>query len=216
MSSKIALFFRESWLLMVSSVFFGGLLAVTNTAWAPKIAQNEINKFNNLARLLLPAAEKFEPLQDNITLELQGGKSVMDFGGGKSIRADVRKGLDASGNCVGWAFVCEGSGFADKIKLVVAADAQFKTLLGFGVLSSNETPGFGDKINIKDGFYQAQFKGVPAGPLTLAKFGDDKKIDSEIIAITGATVTSQSVINILNQFIEPIQKQLTEKKLINP
>jgi FMN-binding domain. len=72
------------------------------------------------------------------------------------------------------------------------------------------------KINIKDGFYQAQFKGVPAGPLTLAKFGDDKKIDSEIIAITGATVTSQSVINILNQFIEPIQKQLTEKKLINP
>jgi hypothetical protein len=91
MSSKIALFFRESWLLMVSSVFFGGLLAVTNTAWAPKIAQNEINKFNNLARLLLPAAEKFEPLQDNITLELQGGKSVMDFGGGKSIRAMFAK-----------------------------------------------------------------------------------------------------------------------------
>ncbi|MBN2511594.1 MAG: FMN-binding protein [Sedimentisphaerales bacterium] len=216
MSSKIALFFRESWLLMISSVFFGGLLAITNTAWAPKIAQNEINKFNNLARLLLPTAEKFEPLQEKITLELKGGKSVMDFGGGKSIEADVRKGLDASGNCVGWAFVCEGSGFADKIKLVVAADAQFKTLLGFGVLNSNETPGFGDKINIKDGFYQAQFKGIPAASLTLSKFGDDKKIDSEIIAITGATVTSQSVLNILNQFVEPIHKQLTENNLIHP
>jgi electron transport complex protein RnfG len=205
MSNNIKLFFRESWLLMVSGVFFGVLLALANAAWAPNIAENEINKFNNLAKALLPAAEKFEPLQDKITIDLSGSKTI---------NADIRKGLDAAGNCVGWAFVCEGSGFADKIKLVMAADAKFETMLGFGVLSSNETPGFGDKITIKDGFYQAQFKGAPAAALTLTKTGDDKKIDGEIVAITGATVTSQSVVNILNQFIMPIKEQLSQKGLI--
>jgi electron transport complex protein RnfG len=190
---------------MVSAVFFGALLAVTNAAWDPKIKQNEINKFNNLAKSLLPTAETFEPLQEKVTL---------DLGRGKTIDADVRKGLDASGNCTGWAFVCEGSGFADKIKLVMAADAKFETLLGFGVLSSNETPGFGDKITVKDGFYQSQFKGAPAAMLTLTKIGNDKKIDSEIVAITGATVTSQSVVNILNQFVVPIKEQLTQKGLL--
>lgn len=205
MSNSIKLFFRESWLLMASAVFFGTLLAVTNAAWAPKIAQNEINKFNDLAKALLPGAEKFEPLQDKI---------VIDLGGGKTAQTDVRKGLDAAGNCVGWAFLAEGSGFADKIRLVVGADAKFETLTGFGVLACNETPGFGDKITIKNGFYQSQYKGVPVGEFKLTKVGDSKKIDNEIVAITGATVSSQAVVNILNTYVVQIKQQLQQKNLI--
>jgi electron transport complex protein RnfG len=206
MSNSVKLFFRESWLLMVSAVFFGTLLAITNAAWDPKIKGNEVNKFNNLAKSLLPAGETFEPLTDKITL---------DLGGGKTITADVRKGMDASGACVGWAFICEGSGFADKIKLVAAADTQFETLLGFGVLSSNETPGFGDKINLTDGPFQPQFRGIPAAALTLNKAGDRTKMDTEIIAITGATVTSQSVVNLFNQYLVPMKEQLSQKGLIS-
>jgi electron transport complex protein RnfG len=205
MLNSIKLFFRESWLLMVSSIFFGAVLAIANAAWEPKIKQNEINKFNSLAKSLLPAAEKFEPVKDTITL---------DLGGGKTIDADVREGLNASGQCVGWAFIAEGSGFADKIKLVVAADAGFDKLFGFGVLRSNETPGFGDKITIKDGFYQSQYKGAPAARFTLTKIGDAKKIDSEIVAITGATVTSGAVVDIMNQFVVPIKDQLAKKGLL--
>jgi electron transport complex protein RnfG len=205
MPNSIKLFFRESWLLMVSAVFFGALLAVTNAAWAPKIAQNEINKFNDLAKALLPGAEKFEPLQDKITL---------DLGGGKTAQADVRKGLDAAGNCIGWAFVAEGSGFADKIKLVVTTDAGFTTLNGFGVQQCSETPGFGDKITIKNGFYQSQYKQAPAGKFTLTKIGDSKKIDNEIVAITGATVTSQAVVNIMSTYVVQIKEQLQQKNLI--
>jgi RnfABCDGE-type electron transport complex G subunit len=205
MSNSIKLFFRKSWLLMVSAAIFGGLLAVTNAAWGPKIKENEINKFNNLAKDVLPAGRKFEPLQDKITI---------DLGQGKTTQADVRKGLDASGNCIGWAFVAEGSGFADKIRLVVGTDAKFQTLIGFGVLACAETPGFGDKITVKDGFYQAQYKGVPAGEFKLTKIGDSKIIDNEIVAITGATVTSQAVVNIMNTFVVQIKRQMQEKGLI--
>ncbi len=204
-TSKLRFFFQESWLLMVSAVIFGALLAATDAAWMPRIRQNEANKFGNRASSLLTGAVKFEPAADKITIPSKSGKSI---------EVDVRKGLDAAGNCVGWAFLCEASGFADKIKLVVAADAKFETLKGFAILACNETPGFGDKITIKNGFYQAQFQGAPAGKLTLVKIGDAKKIDNEIVAITGATVTSRAVVEALNAYIVPIKQQLKEKGLL--
>jgi Na+-translocating ferredoxin:NAD+ oxidoreductase subunit G len=207
MLNNIKLFFRESWLLMVSAAIFGALLAVTNAAWGPKIKENEINKFNDLAKAVLPAGQKFETLQEKDLI-------TIDLGKGKTMQADVRKGLDASGHCIGWAFVVEGSGFADKIKLVVGADAKFETLTGFGVLSCSETPGFGDKITIKNGPYQPQFRGIPTAPLKLTKIGDRNKIDNEIVAITGATVTSRAVVNIMNTFVVQIKQQLQQKGLI--
>ncbi|MEN6309091.1 MAG: FMN-binding protein [Anaerohalosphaeraceae bacterium] len=204
MSSKIALFFRESWLLMVSSLFFGGLLAITNAAWSPKVAENEIKKFNRLAGGLLTGATQFESVKD----------ISMNLGKGKTAAVDIRKGLDASGNCLGWAFVCEGSGFVDTIKLVVTTDAGFTKMYGFGVLQCSETPGFGDKLNIKDGFYQSQFKGVPTEPFKLVKGGDPKALDSNIVAITGATVTSRAVVNALNEYMQQIKPQLVKQGLI--
>lgn len=204
MSSKIALFFRESWLLMVSSLFFGGLLAITNAAWSPKVAENEIKKFNRLAGGLLTGAVQFEPVKD----------IKLDLGKGKNTSVDIRKGMDASGNCLGWAFVCEGRGFVDAIKLVVTTDAGFTKMYGFGVLQCTETPGFGDKITIKNGFYQSQFKGVPTEPFKLVKSGDPKTLDSNIVAMTGATVTSRAVVDALNNYMQQIKPQLVKQGLI--
>ena len=63
--SKITYFFEQSWLLLVSAVFFGGLLALTNAAWQPRIQQNEIEKFNRLAGALLTQAQDFQPYPQN-------------------------------------------------------------------------------------------------------------------------------------------------------
>ena len=203
--NPVLFFMEQSWLLMVSAVLFGSLLASLNYAWQPKIRQNEINKFNQLAGGLLSGATSFEPAMDSVPV---------DIGKGKTYDVAVKKGLDTSGNLVGWAFVCEGSGFADKIKLVVGVDAAFETMAGFGVLSSNETPGFGDKITIKDGFYQSQYQGAPVAELTLSKIGDPEKIDSEIIAISGATVTSDAVVKTFNLYLLPIKEKMKEAGLL--
>lgn len=203
--SKLRFFWEQSWLLLVSSLVFGALLAAADTAWAPRIARNEVEKFTRLAGGMLPQAKRFVPLETLVPV---------DTGKGKTVQLQVFRALDEDGRSVGWAFVCEGSGFADKIKLVVAVDAGFEKLAGFGVLSSNETPGFGDKITIPGGFYQKQFVGAPAQTLTLVKTGEAERIDHEIVAISGATVSSQAVVDILNRTVSVVRSALQQQGLV--
>lgn len=192
-------FIEQSWLLIVSSFFFGLLIAVTNAAWAPRIEQNKTAKLNQLMKSLLPNTAKFE-LDAN--LEIESAK-------GKKIETSVYKAISHVGQCIGYCFNVSGPGFADKIELVVAVDKDFEKIEGFDVLSSNETPGFGDRI--KQSFYRNQFEGAPAQTLQLVKTGDAEKIDSEIVAISGATVSSQAVVNIINNSITQIKNQMQKK-----
>ncbi|MCK5175154.1 MAG: FMN-binding protein, partial [Planctomycetes bacterium] len=60
-----------------------------------------------------------------------------------------------------------------------------------------------------------QFMGMPAAEITLSKTGDYKEIDSEIIAITGATVSSEAVVDIVNNFVGQVRGKLKEKGLID-
>jgi electron transport complex protein RnfG len=200
---KIKFFFQQSWLLIVASFLFGLLIAAANAAWQERILQNEEDKFDNLARQMLPDANSFETALEDVGV---------DTGKGKKKLTSVKKALATDGTCIGWAFKCEGSGFADKIKLVLAVDADFKQLKGFGVLSSNETPGFGDQIKLP--YYQDQFVDIPAENLVLSKIGDSDKKDSEIIAISGATVSSTAVVDIVNNFLPQVKEQMMKKGLI--
>jgi len=203
MLKNIKYFVEQSWLLVVASFVFGLLLAVTNAAWHDRIMQNENDKFNNLAKGMFTDQARFGAVEE---------KFEVDVGRGKMKEVEVKK-VCVEDKCVGWAFVCEGSGFADKIKLVLTVDAAFEKLAGFGVLASNETPGFGDKI--KNDFFRNQFRGAPAAQLDLTKIGDDKKIDGEIVAITGATVSSEAVVEILNNYIRQIRAHLQTEGLLN-
>jgi electron transport complex protein RnfG len=201
--SKIKYFFEQSWLLIVSSFCFGLLIAVTNAALSPTIQKNKATELDNLTKALLPDAKRFAEVDAEFEVKLAGGEKE---------RAKVYKAVSEAGKCVGWSFNASGKGFADKIELVVAVDKNFEKIAGFNVLASNETPGFGDRI--KSSYYRDQFAGAPAEKLELIKTGDPKKIDSEIVAITGATVSSKAVIEIINTFLIQIKDQMRQKGLI--
>ena len=132
---------------------------------------------------------------------------------GKKVKSNVYKAICDANTCVGWAFNCKGPGFQDKIELVLAVDKNFQKIVGFDILASNETPGFGDKI--KEPRYRNQFAGVPAEKLELVKTGDAERIDSEIVAISGATVSSKAVVDIINNSIIQIKDQMQKKGLID-
>jgi len=200
--SKIKFFIQESWLLLVSAFFFGLLLAITNAAWSPTIEQNKLMEVNHLMALLLPDAKTFQPAEQ-VDINLAKGKKG---------RSHIFKALSADGQCVGWIFNAAGSGFADKIEMIVAVDKNFQKIAGLDFVSSNETPGFGDRIVLP--YYRDQFTGAPAQQLKLVKTGDDKKIDSEIVAITGATVSSTAVINAVNAYTKQVKDYLLMKGLI--
>ena len=192
---KIKYFLSQSWLLIIASFFFGLVLAITNAAWQPKIEANKASNFTASAKTLLPQADTFE----------EDEKVTISDSKGKPVDIDVYKAVDDD-RIVGYVFKAVGAGFADRIELVVAVDEKFETLAGFSVLFSNETPGFGDKI--KDSFYNNQFKGAPAEKLELVKTGDPKKIDEKIVAITGATVSSTAVINIINNTMLQLKEKM--------
>jgi len=200
---KIKYFVQQSWLLIVCSFFFGLLLAIANAAWSPRIEQNRINKLNDLAGRLIPKAKDFVPLDKlGVTIEVKSLK-------GPKKKVDVYKAVTGDA-CFGWTFNAVGSGFQDKIELVVAVDKDFKTIAGFDVLASNETPGFGDKI--KGDEFRNQFKGKPAAQLELIKSGEAK--DNKILVISGATISSEAVIEIINHSISQVKRQMQEKGLL--
>jgi electron transport complex protein RnfG len=151
---------------------------------------------------LLPKAAEFE-LETEFEIKSARGKKV---------KSNVYKAFSETGNCVGWAFNTSGSGFADKIELVVAVDKDFQKIAGFDILTSNETPGFGDQIKLP--WYRSQFAGAPAEELQLVKTGDAEKIDSKIVAVTGATVSSEAVVEIINNSITQIKDKMQKKGLI--
>jgi electron transport complex protein RnfG len=205
---KLKHFIKQSWLLIVASFAFGLLLAATNYALEPTIIQNKLDKLNRKAGALLSAAKHFVPL------ELDEGDAIrIKSARGKVVEIPAYKGISADDDGVGWAFSVSGSGFQDRIELVVVVDFAFEKMLGYGVLFSNETPGFGDKIKDPELFLN-QFKDVPVGPFKLVTRGDRAKKDSEIVAISGATISSESVVAILNDSLEQIKEQMKKKGLI--
>ncbi|MBN2314861.1 MAG: FMN-binding protein [Sedimentisphaerales bacterium] len=196
-------FITQSWLLIAASFFFGLLIAVTNAGLSPRIIQNKINKRNELVMGLLTDAKNFVPVDSEIVI-----RSV----DGKESNVEVFKAVAESGERVGWSFNAAGPGFADKIELVVAVDANFEKIAGFDVLSSNETPGFGDQI--KYDYFRNQFKGAPAEALKLVSVGEPTEIDSQIVAISGATVSSEAVVEIVSNFVTQIKEQIQKKGIL--
>lgn len=201
---SISHFVKQSWLLIVASFCFGLLIAVIDAELKPRIDQNEQDKLNRLMKGLISDAEDFEVVTEEA--KIVGGK-------GKVRLTDIYRASDSAGTTAGFAFVAEGAGFADKIKLVIAIDGGCNKFFGFKVLASRETPGFGSKI--KEAFYGEQFRGAPAGDLICIKSGNAEIIDADIVAISGATVSSESVVKIFNTYIDDVKEELKAKELIN-
>jgi len=195
---KIKYFIEQSWLLIAAAFFFGLLLALTNAALEDKIRKNEIGALYDKMKNLMPQAQDFKKVIEQAAI---GGNIT-----------DVYKATGDNGNTIGYSFIGTGSGFADKIKLVIAVNENCSELLGFRVLSSNETPGFGSRIT--EEWFQSQFDGAPVGKLQLSKDGAPEKIDDEIIALTGATVSSDAVVSIFNNHIDMLKQKLQEKGFI--
>jgi electron transport complex protein RnfG len=200
---RLKYFLRESWLLLASSFCFGLLIAMTNAALSDRIEQNKAAKLNDLTKALVPGAEVFQPVEADIQVKLPDGAQE---------KAKIFEVLSGDKQRLGWSFNAHGSGFAGPVELVVAVDRDFEKIMGFDVLASSETPGFGDQI--KSDYYRKQYAGAPAEQLALTKTGNPGVADTQIVAITGATVSSQAVVDIVNTFLTQIKSQMQEKGLV--
>ncbi|MCB0558374.1 MAG: FMN-binding protein [Lewinellaceae bacterium] len=119
-------------------------------------------------------------------------------------------GYSPNGELVGVAVEASGQGYADIIRILYGYDPEKQQVVGFYVLESKETPGLGDKIE-KDAAFLANFSGLEVSladdqstlknkPVTV-KHGT-KENPWEIDAITGATISSRAIGDIMGASTE--------------
>ncbi|MCK4859956.1 MAG: RnfABCDGE type electron transport complex subunit G, partial [Candidatus Omnitrophica bacterium] len=100
------------------------------------------------------------------------------------------------GKLLGYALVVLADGYSSNIKLIAVIDSK-KIIKGIKVLEQQETPGLGTKIT--EPWFEDQFKNKETGRLVLGK---------DIEAISGATISSNAV-------VEAVKKEIEQFKIEN-
>lgn len=113
--------------------------------------------------------------------------------------------LDNQDTLKGYAFLAEGQGYQGKIKMLAVVDSSLTRLKGIEVVESTETPGLGAKIQEEP--FSSQFKNLKISPL-IDCLKEEPVKDNQVQAITGATVSSRAVVNILNKRIKELKEEI--------
>jgi electron transport complex protein RnfG len=182
-----------------------GLVIVLVFGWAnPKIQAHRAEVLRQAIQEVLdgPASVRTYYLVD-------GALSESPAPGADTITAEkVHLGFDTDGDPVGYAITGQEPGFQDIILVIFGYDAEADRVLAMKVLESKETPGLGDKI-FKDTSFVAGFRSA-AAPLEGVKPGAGSGSEHEVDMITGATISSRTVIGIINHRIEALDPVLDE------
>lgn len=171
-------YIRQAWLVLALALGFGVALAGVNSALKPIIDKNEAQAKAVAAVKVVPGAAKAVKMEQVPAFRV----------------------LDADGRLVGWAAPVEGNGYADVIRMVVGLTPDATRLTGLEVLFNNETPGLGNEIVSET--FRGQFtatRGLRSYERIKAAKTDspDNLKGQEIQALSGATVSSQAVCDII-------------------
>lgn len=167
-------------------------------ATASRIADNQQRFLQAAIARVLPAATATVA----IGLSANGGLERS----GDSQSASVFLGFDPDNRLVGAVIAAEGMGYQDKIRVLYAYSFELDAIVGLEVLDSKETPGLGDRVETEPHFI-ANFRQLDATlneggdgllhPLQTVKQGE-KQHPWQIDGITGATITSQAIGDLLH------------------
>jgi Na+-translocating ferredoxin:NAD+ oxidoreductase subunit G len=176
-----------------------GLLIVAAFQWAaPRIAEHKATVLAAAVQEVLGAPDRTEALWIHAGSLVRGLPAGVDSVGLQRVFAGYR----ADGSRVGFAITGGEPGFADVVSVIFGYDPSTGRILGMKVLDNKETPGLGDRI-VKDTGFVAGFRGA-AAPLAGVKRGAGKGAENEVDMITGATISSRTVIGIINHRLEQV------------
>lgn len=188
--------FRLVATLAVAGVMAGTLIAMVNQHTMPIIEAYRAEQLRLAVYEVLPQAARYTTfylVDGALSASLPAGAKEAEY-------RRVYAGYDEAGELVGLAMSRGESGFQDIVQVILGYDPASGTLSGMKVLESKETPGLGDKI-FKDQSWVEQFFAGPQLPLVPVKPGTGRGLPGEIDTITGATISSRTVIQIINNAV---------------
>lgn len=192
---------KDTMIITIITIVAGGLLGFAYAATKAPIAyQNELAK-QNAFRQVFKEAKSFEltiddslPMSDEQLKEQEKYNKIISDAGYTSIVKAFGKAVDESGEPMGYVMNIMGNeGYGGEIVLTVGIDNEGK-MNGYSVLSINETPGLGMKA--KEEFFYSQFEDKKVDSFKYVK--TKATSDNEIEAISGATITTNAVVNIVD------------------
>ncbi|MDF1821471.1 MAG: electron transport complex subunit RsxG [Alcanivoracaceae bacterium] len=192
---------RNSLILGLFAITTAGLLALTNNATVPKIECNRQAALKNSLLEVMPAAQFDNTLlTDFIT--------VSDPQLGRNRHHIYRARLDGSAS----GAVLEATapdGYGGKISLLVGVTAD-GTVTGVRVVPPhNETPGLGDKVELKKSDWVLDFDGTSLGDPEPERWAV-KKDGGDFDSFTGATITPRAVVGQVKRALEYYEQHREE------
>jgi len=108
---------------------------------------------------------------------------------------------DEEGQPAGYVLISSGPGLWGEITAALGFDARLEKLTGVDFLKQSETPGLGARIG--ESWFREQFRGK-RGPFTTVGEGE-AAAENQFDAITGATLTSNFVKDLLNTTVGQVR-----------
>lgn len=173
--------------LTIIGVVSGAALSQLSNWAKPKIAMHRAAELQQAIFLVQPDAKSFEKIESEL---------------------ESYEVYDEAKDLIGYALPYDGSGYQGNIRVMIGVSKDMKEIVGIEILEQLETPGLGTKIAEEP--YKGQYNGLSADPNVIYVKGESPDQPNEIQTITGATISSVAVVDIVNAGIEhlrSIQKQ---------
>ena len=133
----------------------------------------------------------------------------------------IYAGFNQQNELIGFAIPASGQGYADLIGILYGYSLEREAVIGFQVLETKETPGLGDKIqkdpDFLENFEQLDLSVGENGELLHEVVTVKNGIKQErwqIDGITGATISSRAIGEILNQSAQKWMPRLNQNQKV--
>lgn len=205
----------QAWLVLILSLLFGGSLAGVHVGLRDRIEANlRAETLGRIPELILGSRvdERAEVKLGENTLQVRlsdGSSMELETVEQQIAGHQVFEVLDVAQRIrLGWVVRGSGQGYADQIEILIGLKADASEITGLYVLNQKETPALGDGITRSP--FRSRFLGAPTDrPIEVAKREAVANEDpSKILALTAATISSQSVCDIVNTTVADIRPRV--------
>lgn len=175
--------------LTLITLISGGVLALLDTYTAPMITAHKVEVKNTALDAVLPENDRVKEV----------------------VKGDYRFFVAYRlSEVIAIAFEASGGGYQSELQLMVGVTPDFSEITGAVILEQVETPGLGTKIvhdpsNSNPGWFMDQFTGLTTEPEITYVKNEEPDAGNEVRAITGATISSKAIVDILNKNIKKAQ-----------
>jgi electron transport complex protein RnfG len=177
----------------------GSFLATVGLLTKERIELNKQREIEAAITKVVPGTESSTKLYEEKDFKVYGGKNQ-------------------DGTFIGYGILVSGIGFQDKITLMLGTDISLTKTARLEIIEQKETPGLGAKIEDEDVFLKFWEGRDCSQPLSLRKPAvktAEELAASEVNTITGATISSESVLKIVNNSVKKLRQLIKDGQIQN-